>query len=98
MVLSGDAFGYISRNGHPTTSLIPFLVVYHFHDRDYNNVFILSCLNSLCSSLCHYLSSPVFMSEEGLLSSATSEKTEPMRSSLPDITGYFLLEGTSGGL
>lgn len=97
MVLSGDAFGYISRNGHPTTSLISFLVVYH-HDRDFNNVFILLCLNSLCSRLCHYLFSSVCMSEEGLLSSATSEKAEPMRSSLPDITGYFLLGGTSGGL
>lgn len=34
----------------------------------------------------------VFMSEEGLLSSATSEKTESMGLPLPGITGYFLLE------
>ena len=89
MALSSDAFGYISRNGHPTTSLIPLVVVYHLHRTDDNNMFISSCLNFLCCSLCHYLSFSVLMSEEGLLSSATSEKTEPMRFPLPGITGYF---------
>lgn len=98
MALFSDTFGYISRNGHSTTSLISLLVVYHLDGKDDNNMFILSCLNSLCSSLCHYLSSSVFISEEGLLSSAVSEKTEPMRSPLPGITGHFLLEGTSGAL
>ena len=34
----------------------------------------------------------VFTSEEGLLSSATSEKTEPMRLPLPGVAGYFWLE------
>lgn len=86
MAWSSDAFGYISRNGHPRTSLIPVLVFYHFHGNN-NNVFVL--FNSLLSRSCRYLSCCVFMSEEGLLSSSPSEKTEPMRSPQPAITGYF---------
>lgn len=68
MALSSGAFEYVSSNGHDTTSLIPVLVLYQLHGKDSHNVFILSCWVSLCSSLCPYLSSCVFVSEEGFLS------------------------------
>lgn len=50
MALSSDAFAYIFRNEHPTTSLILLLVLYHLHGKD-NSVFIFSHLNSLYSNL-----------------------------------------------